>query len=104
LAESKLCLRRAAGWSAGGAGETRKAGKTKRGMKVAQQCSNGKPREIDLAREVRRRPKSGREKSPWLRGDAGWRLAGTVRCSTRGRRERCGGADARAFDDGVDGV
>src|SRR5712691_2022189 len=28
----------------------------------------------------------------------------TVRCSTRGRRERCGAADARTFDEGVNGV
>src|SRR5712692_3243098 len=44
---------------------------------------------------------SRREESPWATGELEWGLVSTVRCSTGGRRERCGGADARALDDRV---
>src|SRR5690242_6425188 len=40
----------------------------------------------------------------WARGARGWRLMGTVRCSTRGRRQWRGAADARALNDRVDRI
>ena len=59
---------------------------------------------MNLAAERRGEQIAGEKSSFERGGKRKWRLAGTVGCSTRGRRERCGVADARAFDNRVNGV